>query len=579
MSGGLPAGFGLVLDRRTRVLDGGRVLLGGSPRRALRLSPAGVAAFARLRADGHVSDERTGRLARRLVDAGVAHPRPPVVAGPGVTVIVPVRDRAVALDRCLAALTGPGEVAGARESAGGGVLAGAGGVAGVRALAGAGEVAPSGEVAGGGALAGAGEVPRGGELTGTGGVAGAPGGVRVLVVDDGSDDPAAVAEVAARYGARLIRRPVSGGPAAARNTGLAAMAAGGADGLVAFVDSDCVPSPGWLQRLAGHFADPAVVAVAPRIVPLVASAAGPVLSAFAAARSPLDLGPDEALVRPGSRVSYVPTAALLVRRSALDGFDEALRYGEDVDAVWRLVAAGGRVRYDPSVTVAHAEPASWPAWLRRRHHYGTSAGPLDRRHPGRLAPLVVAPWPAAVTALLLARRPVLATAAGAVAAVRLASRLRADGLPPSLAAPMIAEATAATLTGAGRAVAQLALPAVVAAAAATGRRRRPVPVAAPAATVAATAATGRRRSRLVAEAALVAAPAATGRRRRLVTVAVLVAAPAVRDWLRLRPSLDPVRWTLASIADDVAYGTGVWRGAVRARTARPLLPVGRKTIR
>ena len=79
-------------------------------------------------------------------------------------------------------------------------------------------------------------------------------------------------------------------------------------------------------------------------------------------------------MRPGSRVSYVPTAALLVRRSALDSvaiddaaipapghlagpgplssrgvFDPALRYGEDVDLIWRLHDAGWRVRYEPSV--------------------------------------------------------------------------------------------------------------------------------------------------------------------------------------------------------------------------------------
>lgn len=457
MSRGLPAGFGVVLDRQTRVLDGGRVLLGGSPRRALKLLPAGVVAFRRLLASGSVTDGPTGRLARRLVDAGVAHPRPPVRVDADVTVIVPVRDRAESLSRCLAALAG----------------------------------------------------------------------ASVLVVDDGSVDPAAVAAVVARHGARLLRRPVCGGPAAARNTGLAALRPVAAE-LVAFVDSDCVPSPGWLDRLAGHFADPAVVAVAPRIVPVAAPDAGRVLGAFAADRSPLDLGPDEALVRPGGRVSYVPTAALVIRRAALDEFDEALRYGEDVDAVWRLIAAGGVVRYDPTVIVAHAEPATWPAWLRRRHLYGTSAGPLARRHPDRLAPLVLSPWPAAVTALLLARRPVLAAATGAVAAARLASKLRADGLPPSIAAPMIAEATAATLTATGRAVTQLALPAAVALSA-----RRP---------------------------------------RRLAMLAALVAAPALRDWLRLRPSLDPVRWTLAGIADDLAYGAGVWRGAVRARTARPLLP-------
>src|ERR1700761_4855750 len=45
---------------------------------------------------------------------------------------------------------------------------------------------------------------------------------QVLVVDDGSRDPAAVAAVAAGAGADYLHRPANGGPAAARNTRLAA---------------------------------------------------------------------------------------------------------------------------------------------------------------------------------------------------------------------------------------------------------------------------------------------------------------------------------------------------------------------
>ena len=80
------------------------------------------------------------------------------------------------------------------------------------------------------------------------GTAGCP----VVVVDDGSAEPSEVAAVAA--GARLLRHERARGPAAARNAGLRAA---GTE-LVAFLDSDCVPEAGWLERLAGHLTDPRV---------------------------------------------------------------------------------------------------------------------------------------------------------------------------------------------------------------------------------------------------------------------------------------------------------------------------------
>src|SRR5690348_7578141 len=50
---------------------------------------------------------------------------------------------------------------------------------------------------------------------------------------------------------------------------------------------------------------------------------------------------------------------------------------------------------------------------------------------------------------------------------------------------------------------------------------------------------------------------------------VTAAGTAVDGLVRRRNSLDPVRYMLGHLADDVAYGTGVWAGALRARsTAR-----------
>ena len=278
----LPDGTAVRLDARVRRRDGGTTLLGGSPLRLVRLQPR---ARDLLRTDRFVvRDAVTATLAARLFDAGLAHPDPARPEPDGVpagelTVVVPVKDRPAELDRLLTALRADPETA----------------------------------------------------------------AVPVLVVDDGSGDPAAVTATADRHRARVLRHATARGPAAARNAGLRAATTP----LVAFLDSDVLPEPGWLAPLLGHLADPAVGLVAPRIVSLLPEAGRstrpPVdgwLARYEAVRSSLDLGPDPAAVVPRSRVAYVPSAALLVRRAAVgDGFDERMHVAEDVDLVLRLYRA------------------------------------------------------------------------------------------------------------------------------------------------------------------------------------------------------------------------------------------------
>ena len=394
-----PAGFGIEMDVGTRQLSDGS-LFGGSPGRVMRLTAAGTTALAELQ-DGPVRSAAAGQLARRLTDGGLAHPvPPPATAQPvadSVTVIIPVKDRADMLERCLAA-TGA-------------------------------------------------EYP-------------------VVVIDDGSADPGALAAIAARHGAALRRRGASGGPAAARNTGLS----GTSSDLIAFLDSDCIPQPGWVSRLAAHFADPLVGAVAPRIVAprIVATGTTASVARYAAVRGSLDLGPRPARCPPASRVSYVPTAALLMRRAALDAvsagrdpFDPDLRYGEDVDLVWRLHEAGWRIRYEPAVQVPHQGPASWPACSARRFRYGTSAAPLARRHPASMAPLVLQPWPAITVAALLGRRPAMAAAALVGAWFDITSAVRRAGVPADGAPAATLTAVHQTWLGVGRYATQFAAPVLV----------------------------------------------------------------------------------------------------------------------
>ena len=104
----LPDGMRIVLDRHAMVTDDGTALFGGAPPRMLRLTPAAAARIE----DGalEVRDALSAKLARRLLDAGIAHPvAEPASAIPpasDVTVVVPVKDRVDGLARLLAA--GPG---------------------------------------------------------------------------------------------------------------------------------------------------------------------------------------------------------------------------------------------------------------------------------------------------------------------------------------------------------------------------------------------------------------------------------------------------------------------------------------
>jgi mycofactocin system glycosyltransferase len=356
-----------------------------------------------------------------------------------------------------------------------------------------------------------------------------------LVVDDGSPDPAAIAKIAAGHGVTVLRRDTNGGPAAARNTALASVSTE----LVAFLDSDCVPSAGWAEAVAAHFADPMVGAVAPRVRPLAPQSwAGH----YTRAGGSLDLGGQPARVAPSTRMSYVPTAAFVARRAALDEvaetaehgmvFDERMRVGEDVDLVWRLHAAGWRVRYDPAVHLDHHEPTTWPGLLRRRARYGTSAGPLARRRPAAIAPLVLHPWPTLAVAGLLGRRPLLAACAFGMAVLTMRRTLRAQDIPTDGVVRAMGTAVWQTWLGIGRYGTQFSAPVLLAALAEPGRRR-------------------------------------WGRRA---AVASLLLGPPLNAWLSRRPPLDPVRYTLGSLADDIAYGSGVWAGCLTQRTAVPLLP-------
>jgi mycofactocin system glycosyltransferase len=278
------------------------------------------------------------------------------------------------------------------------------------------------------------------------------------------------------------------------------------------------------------------------------------------------MGARPSIVRPGARVSYVPGAALVVRREAAGaGFADGMFVGEDVDFIWRLSAAGWRVRYEPAATMGHDHRVRFRAWFSRRADYGTSAAALEQLHPGAVRPLYASWWTVGAWAAALGRRPLTAAVITAGATALLARRLSeitgetwpvpaAQPTPPTASTQDnskkcdVADARPAPRAEAWRLAARLAAGGTLAAGRPIGSAisRTWWPLAIPAAI-------------------------AVARLRRPVVALILV--PPLLDWADRRPPLDPARYVAARLLDDAAYTLGVWQGCLRRRTVAPLLPM------
>ncbi len=279
---------------------------------------------------------------------------------------------------------------------------------------------------------------------------------------------------------------------------------------------------------------------APRIVGL--HVGDTAVARYEAVRSSLDLGEREAPVVPYGPVSYVPSAAIICRRSAVlevGGFDETLHSGEDVDLCWRLVESGSRLRYEPIALVAHEHRTQLRTWLSRKAFYGEFGGaagdPSSRQHR---------------TAGDSALEPAgLAVAGRRVGTRRSWPACCSPGCTPAGWPRRCAntDATAARCRGPG--------------ARGLGYGARQLAAAI---------------CRHYWPAALAAAVVSRALQAVLVAAAVI---DAVHDWATRKPvprrdgrPIGPLGYMLLKRLDDLAYGAGLWAGVVRERTLQPLRP-------
>jgi GT2 family glycosyltransferase len=235
--------------------------------------------------------------------------------------------------------------------------------------------------------------------------------LEVIVVDDGSLEPLAVAATVARHPNARLLHGTGNGPAAARNVG----ADGASGAILCFTDDDCAPHPDWAERLAEEIEGGA------------AAAAGRTLGAggaVAAAAEFVAHAPARATSSDGSRVTFAPSNNLACAKQVWESvpFDESYpdAAAEDRDWCARLAQAGYVLVSVEAACVVHRQDVTLRSFLQRQVRYGRGAYRFRRREgertqlepPGFYAALLRDAFAQGVTMGLLVALAQIATAFG-----------------------------------------------------------------------------------------------------------------------------------------------------------------------
>jgi GT2 family glycosyltransferase len=195
---------------------------------------------------------------------------------------------------------------------------------------------------------------------------------KVVVVDNGSSDGSVEWLASAAPWVSCLPLPHNVGFGEANRVGIAATSSA----LVALLNNDTEPQPGWLEALLAPLAADPTVAASCAQLRLICDPR--TLNAHGGGMSHLGFGFDRQLHCPtaaadGPRWSecLFPTAAALVMRraafEAVGGFDRAFfMYHDDVDLGWRFWLAGWRVVVCRDAVVLHARGGSTALEFRNR---------------------------------------------------------------------------------------------------------------------------------------------------------------------------------------------------------------------
>lgn len=182
-------------------------------------------------------------------------------------------------------------------------------------------------------------------------------------------------------GARLIATG-PGGPSMKRDLG----AARTKGEILAFLDDDAYPAPGWLTAAVEEFRDPRIGAVGgPAVTPphdnLRQQASGLVYQSWLVG-GPYDF---RYVPRPRRFIDDQPSVNLLVRRDVFErvgGYETAYWPGEDTVLCLKIVHEQGlKLVYDPGVLVYHHRRELFAGHMKQVTAYGEHRGYFCRKFP------------------------------------------------------------------------------------------------------------------------------------------------------------------------------------------------------
>lgn len=179
----------------------------------------------------------------------------------------------------------------------------------------------------------------------------------IIVVDDGSTDR--TNDIAKEFGARVLYQK-NAGPAAARNRG----AQEAESDILLFIDSDCIPNKGWIEKMIEPFSNPEIVGVQG----IYMSKQKNIIARLVQT----EIEHRYSLMQRSKYIDFIGTYAAAYKKNIflkMGGFDISfpMASGEDTDLSYRLSQNDYKMVFNPQAIVYHKHPDTLKSYLRQKY--------------------------------------------------------------------------------------------------------------------------------------------------------------------------------------------------------------------